>query len=103
MNVVTSRAQFRFFNVKKCEEECQLQLILCDVLICGHPVGGDPGDMARDFSTNGANFKLGMGVWDCFCTFVARSRGKTYGVRFAAALLEMELETLLKDVIITMR
>lgn len=62
MNVVTSRAQFRFFNVKKCEEECQLQLILSNVLICGHPVGGDPGDMARDFSTNGANFKLGMGL-----------------------------------------
>ena len=41
--------------------------------------------------------------WDCFCTFVARSRGKTCGIRVAAALLEMELETLLKGVIITMR
>ena len=33
-----------------------------NVLICGHLVGGDPGDMVRDFSTNGANFKLGMGL-----------------------------------------
>ena len=73
MNVVTSRAQFRFFNVKKCEEECQLQLILSNVLICGHLV------------------------------YAAISWGVISGIRFAAALLEMELETLLKGVIITMR
>ena len=32
--------------------------------------------MARDLSTLFDNFKPGMGGLDCFCTFVAGSRGE---------------------------
>ena len=107
VNVVTSWTQFRFFNVKKCEEECQLrELFLSHILIRGHPRRVTPrtyGGMAWDLLTLVPNFKPGMWGLYCFCTFVTRSLGKDRGIHFAAAILEIELETLLMGVIITMR
>ena len=50
--------------------------------------------LASDWLTLVANFKPGIGGLDCFSTFAARSLGKTRGVRNAAAILEMELETI---------
>ena len=59
--------------------------------------------MAQDLFTLVTNFKPEMGELDCFCTIVARSQGKTCRIHFAAAILEMQLETQLMGVIVTVR
>ena len=43
--------------------------------------------MAWNLSTLFINFKPWMGGFDCFCTFVARSWGKTLGICSAANIL----------------
>ena len=62
-------------------------------LISGHPGGLTPGTyggIARDLLTFVADFWLGTGALDFFCTSEARYRGKTRGICNIAAILKMK-------------